>query len=119
MGEVYLAEDRKLNRRVALKILPAAVSGERKRLNRFLQEARLAANLNHPHICTIYEIDTASETPFLAMELVEGETLAEKIQAGTFDVHQILDVASQIADALDEAHRSNIIHRDIKSSNVI
>ena len=119
MGEVYLAEDTKLTRKVALKVLPAGVSGERKRVNRFLQEARLAANLNHPHICTIYEIDAGGETPFLAMELVEGETLAEKIRAGALDLHEILDFTSQIADALDEAHRGNIIHRDIKSSNVI
>lgn len=120
MGEVYLAEDTKLTRKVALKILPPDVSGERKRLNRFLQEARLAANLNHPHICTIYEIDADGETPFLAMELVEGETLAEKIiRAGSFDLHEILEIASQITDALDEAHRARIIHRDIKSSNVI
>jgi serine/threonine protein kinase len=119
MGEVYLAEDEKLTRKVALKILPAGVSGERKRLNRFLQEARLAANLNHPHICTVYEIDATGETPFLAMELVEGETLAETIHSGSLDLHQILDIASQIADALDEAHRNDIIHRDIKSSNII
>lgn len=120
MGEVYLAEDTKLTRRVALKILPAAAAAnERKRLNRFLQEARLAANLNHPHICTIYEIDAAAETPFLAMELVEGETLAEKIRLSSLDIHEILDIASQIADALDEAHRNRIIHRDIKSSNII
>ena len=119
MGEVYLAEDTKLTRKVALKVLPSEVSGERKRLNRFLQEARLAANLNHPHICTIYEIDAASEPPFLAMELVEGETLAERVSDGSLDLHEILNVASQIADALDEAHRNDIIHRDIKSSNVI
>ena len=119
MGEVYLAEDQKLARKVALKTLPAAVSGERRRLNRFLQEARLAANLNHPHICTIYEIDASADPPFLAMELVEGETLAEKIRAGALDLNDALDIASQIADALDEAHRADIIHRDIKSSNVI
>lgn len=119
MGEVYLAEDTKLTRRVALKILPPEMAGDRKRLNRFLQEARLAATLNHPHICTIYEINEAAETPFLAMELVEGETLAEKIRADELDLPQILEIAAQIADALDEAHRHDIIHRDIKSSNVI
>jgi eukaryotic-like serine/threonine-protein kinase len=119
MGEVYLAEDTKLARRIALKVLPADATGERKRLNRFLQEARLAANLNHPHICTIYEIDASGETPFLAMELVEGETLAEKIDSRSLQIHEILDITSQIADALTEAHGRNIIHRDIKSSNVI
>jgi eukaryotic-like serine/threonine-protein kinase len=119
MGEVYLAEDQKLNRKVALKILPAALSGDRKSLNRFLQEARLAANLNHPHICTIYEINESAETPFLAMELVDGETLADKLKTSPFDLSEVLNIASQIADALDEAHRSSIIHRDIKSLNVI
>ncbi len=119
MGEVYLAEDQKLNRRVALKILPAEVSGDRKSLNRFLQEARLAANLNHPHICTIYEINESAEMPFLAMELIEGETLADKIKTSPFDLSETLNIVSQIADALDEAHRNSIIHRDIKSSNII
>ncbi len=119
MGEVYLAEDTKLTRKVALKVLPAAVSAERKWLNRFLQEARLAANLNHPHICTIYEINESAETPFLAMELVEGETLSEKIHSKTLALPEILEIAAQIADALDEAHRRDIIHRDIKSSNFI
>ncbi|MBS1797660.1 MAG: protein kinase [Acidobacteria bacterium] len=119
MGEVYLAEDTKLARKVALKLLPPDVAGERRQLNRFLQEARLAANLNHPHICTIYEIDAAADPPFLAMELVAGETLAERIQAGSLDLPETLEIAAQIADALDEAHRRGIIHRDIKSSNVI
>ncbi len=119
MGEVYLAEDQKLSRRVALKVLPADFSGERKRINRFLQEARLAANLNHPHICTIYEINESTETPFLAMELIEGETLSEKIQGKSLDIREVSNIASQIADALDEAHRNGIIHRDIKSSNII
>lgn len=119
MGEVYLATDEKLNRRVALKILPPEVSAERKILNRFLQEARLAANLNHPHICTIYEVNAAAETPFLAMELVEGETLADKIKSQTLDLNETLTIVSQIADALDEAHRCGIVHRDIKSLNVI
>lgn len=119
MGEVYLAEDQKLNRKVALKILPAAVSSDRKSLNRFLQEARLAANLNHPHICTIYEINESAETPFLAMELIDGETLADKLKNAPLDLSEMVNIASQIADALDEAHRGSIIHRDIKSSNVI
>ncbi len=119
MGEVFLAEDSKLGRKVALKVLPREMAGDRRRLNRFLQEARLAANLNHPHICTIYEIDAESEPPFLAMELVEGETLAERIDQRSLSVDDVLNITTQIADALDEAHRTGVIHRDIKSSNII
>jgi Tol biopolymer transport system component/predicted Ser/Thr protein kinase len=120
MGEVYLAEDTRLNRKVALKILPADFASDRKRLHRFIQEARLAANLNHPNICTIYEISEKGETPFIAMEYVEGETLAERnAAANSTDFFETLSIFSQIADALDEAHRNGIIHRDIKSANII
>lgn len=119
MGEVYLAEDERLNRKIALKILPADVSNDRKKLNRFMQEARLVANLNHPNICTIYEVGETSETPFLAMELIEGETLTDKIKNNSLSLSEILQITTQIADALDEAHQNKIIHRDIKSSNVL
>lgn len=119
MGEVYLAEDERLNRKVALKILPESIKKDRKNLNRFLQEARLAANLNHPNICTIYEVSDTEDTPLLAMELVEGDTLAEKIRSNELELFDTLKIASQIADALDEAHKSNVIHRDIKASNII
>lgn len=119
MGEVYLAEDTRLNRKVALKILPADVAKDRKSLSRFLQEARLAANLNHPNICIIYEVNDSTEVPFISMEYVEGETLAQKIHTKSLNQAEILEITSQIADALDEAHKQGIIHRDIKSSNVI
>lgn len=119
MGEVYLAEDTRLNRKVALKVLPEEVAEDRKRLSRFLQEARLAANLNHPNICIIYEVDDSTETPFISMEYVEGETLARKIQNKSLDLAEILEITTHIADALDEAHRQGIIHRDIKSANII
>ncbi|HQU81540.1 MAG TPA: protein kinase [Pyrinomonadaceae bacterium] len=119
MGEVYLATDERLNRKIALKILPADVSNDRKKLNRFMQEARLVANLNHPNICTIYEVGETSETPFLAMELIEGETLTDKIKNSSLGLSEILQITTQIADALDEAHQNKIIHRDIKSSNVL
>lgn len=119
MGEVYLAEDTRLNRRVALKILPPDVAEDRKRLSRFLQEARLAANLNHPNICIIYEVNDSTETPFISMEYVEGETLAHKIQNKNLDLVEILEITTHIADALDEAHKQGIIHRDIKSANII
>src|SRR5262249_50292725 len=117
MGEVYLAEDTRLSRKVALKILPTEVAQDRKRLSRFLQEARLAANLNHPNICIIYEVNDSEEIPFIAMEYLEGETLAQKIQSNSLDLDEVIDYASQIADALDEAHHQGIIHRDIKSAN--
>lgn len=119
MGEVYLAEDTRLNRKVALKILSADLSSDRKHLSRFLQEARLAANLNHPNICVIYEVNDSEETPFIAMEYIEGETLAHKIQSDSLDLAQTIEIATQIADALDEAHHQGIIHRDIKSANII
>jgi eukaryotic-like serine/threonine-protein kinase len=125
MGEVYLAEDFKLGRKVALKVLPPDVARDRKRLTRFLQEARLAANLNHPNICVIYEVSgggggaETAEKPFIAMEFLEGETLAEKIRAGELSLAEILEIAVQIADALDEAHTRGVIHRDIKSANII
>ena len=119
MGEVYLAEDTRLNRKVALKILSADLSSDRKHLSRFLQEARLAANLNHPNICVIYQVNDSEETPFIAMEYIEGETLAHKIQSDSLDLAQTIEIATQIADALDEAHHQGIIHRDIKSANII
>lgn len=119
MGKVYQALDERLDRRVALKILPSEIASDRKRFNRFLQEARLAANLNHPNICTIYEVNETCETPFLTMELVEGDTLEEKIDRKSLDFREILRLAIQIADALDEAHQNGIIHRDIKASNII
>lgn len=119
MGEVYLVSDTKLNRKAALKILPVKFAVDRKHLNRFLQEARLAATLNHPNICTVYEIDERNEPPFIAMEYVEGVTLAEKVDSRQLETGEILEIAAEIADALDEAHRHGIIHRDIKSANII
>jgi serine/threonine protein kinase len=119
MGEVYLAEDTRLSRKVALKVLPAEFAQDRKRLSRFLQEARLAANLNHPNICIIYEVNDAEDVAFIAMEYLEGETLAQKVQNNDLDLERVIDYAAQIADALDEAHHQGIIHRDIKSANVI
>jgi serine/threonine protein kinase len=119
MGEVYLAEDTRLNRKVALKVLPENVARDRKRLSRFLQEARLAANLNHPNICVIYEVNDSAETPFIAMEYVEGETLLGRIQNNSLDLTEILEIITQITDALDEAHEQKIIHRDIKPANII
>ena len=119
MGEVYLAQDLKLNRQVALKVLPAEFCRDSRRLQRFVREARAASGLNHPNICTIYEINEECNPPFIAMEYIEGETLEKKIESKEFDLSATLGIALQIADALAEAHTNGIIHRDIKPANII
>lgn len=119
MGEVYLARDQKLNRRVALKVLPANLSAETEANQRLLREAQAAATLDHPHICAIYEIAEANGYSFIVMQYVEGETLAEKLGKEKLSIQKSLDLAIQIADALAEAHAHHIIHRDIKPANII
>ena len=119
MGEVYLAEDTKLKRRVALKVLPAALSDDKDRLRRFEQEARAASALNHPNILTIHEIGKADDTYFIVSEFVEGETLREKLRGRVLPLGETLDLGVQAASALAAAHASGIIHRDIKSENII
>jgi len=116
MGEVYLARDTKLNRNVALKVY---LSADRKSNQRLLREAQAAANLNHPNICPIHEISATEEFSFIVMQYVEGETLAAKIKSGNLDLKTSVNIAIQIADALDEAHSRNIIHHDIKPANII
>ena len=117
MGEVYLAEDSRLHRHVALKVINDSL-GNPQHLQRFLREAQAASALNHPHICTIYEINDQGYTPFIAMEYVDGETLDKKIKSG-LGSKQFLDIALQVADALAEAHAHDIVHRDIKPANII
>ena len=119
MGEVYLARDTQLDRDIALKILPPAVSGDQQRLHRFVQEARAAAALSHPNIAHIYEIGESEGAQFIAMEYVEGTALDKKIGSRPLVIGELLDIAIQIADALDEAHAKGITHRDIKSSNIM
>lgn len=118
MGVVYEAEDLTLGRRIALKFLPVDAAASQQSLDRFRQEARTASAINHEGICTIYEISEHNGQPFIAMELLEGESLAERMLARPFTNEQILDIAIQVADALDAAHRKGVIHRDIKPANI-
>ncbi len=119
MGEVYLAEDTKLNRRVALKLLPTSQSSDHNANRRLLREARAAAALDHPHICHIHEIAETDGRSFIVMQFCEGETLAEKLGRETLSLRETLDLSIQIADALANAHLHHVIHRDIKPANII
>ena len=123
MGVVYEAEDLNLGRKVALKFLPPQLSRDQTALDRFLLEARTASALNHPNICTIYAVEKATsegpeEQSFIAMELLEGQNLAQKFYSGPLPIDRLLDIAIQLADALDAAHAKGIIHRDIKPANI-
>ncbi|HEX5602535.1 MAG TPA: serine/threonine-protein kinase, partial [Pyrinomonadaceae bacterium] len=120
MGEVYLATDTILGRRVALKVLPTFVSKDPERLRRFTQEARAASRLSHPNVCVVHEIgETEDGRPFIAMEYVEGMTLRQRIRNQAMKLGDVLDIAIQIADGLTAAHEAGIVHRDIKPENII
>src|SRR5216684_2339935 len=119
MGEVYLAQDTKLDRKVALKILPAEVASDKQRMRRFVQEAKAAAALNHPNIAHVYEIGEADGVPFIAMEYVEGKTLREKIHRERTELRKLLKYLQQVADGLAKAHAAGIVHRDLKPDNVM
>jgi serine/threonine protein kinase len=116
MGEVYRATDTRLERVVAIKVLPDGITASPQTLERFQREARAASALNHPNICTIYDVGT--DPPFIAMELLEGETLQERLRRGLIEVPVLVDLAFVVADALDAAHGKGIVHRDIKPANV-
>jgi serine/threonine protein kinase len=115
MGEVYRARDTKLKRDVAIKILPDEFSRDPARVSRFQREAELLASLNHPNIAAIYDLQEANDTRFLVLELVEGTTLAERIQRGRISVEEALRIAQQIAEAFEAAHEKGVVHRDLKT----
>lgn len=119
MGEVFLAQDTKLNRKVALKILPSEFAEDKDRMSRFVREAKSASALNYPNIITINEIDESDGTHFIATEFIEGETLQKHLKDDNFSLKSVLDIATQIASALQIAHSAGIIHRDIKPDNVM
>src|SRR5262247_186458 len=118
MGEVYRARDTKLKRDVAVKILPDEFSRDADRVSRFQREAEVLASLNHPNIAAIYDLQEANGSRFLVLELIEGETLAERIARGSIPVEEALDIARHICEALEVAHEKGIVHRDLKPANV-
>ena len=118
MGEVFLAEDLNLGRKIALKVLPAGMASDPDRLARFQREARAIAALNHPHIVTLYAVEEEEGTHFLTMELVEGQSLDRGIPPGGLPLAQVFDIGIALADALAAAHEKGVIHRDVKPANV-
>ena len=118
MGEVFRALDTKLDREVAIKVLPEAFAEDPDRLSRFQREAKLLASLNHPNVASVFGVHRFEDTRFLAMELVQGEDLSERLRRGRLPVDEALDIARQIAEALEAAHDSGVIHRDLKPANI-
>jgi serine/threonine protein kinase len=119
MGEVFLAEDTRLGRKAAIKTLPAEMAADPSRRQRFVQEARAASALNHPHVCVVYDVgESADGLPFIAMEFVEGRTLDQVVKLGPLEISRVVELAVQVADALDAAHNRRIVHRDIKPANI-
>src|SRR5471032_2149590 len=119
MGEVYLAQDTKLDRKVALKILPADLAANQDRMRRFVQEAKAAAALNHPNIAHIYEIGESDGVNFIAMEFIDGVTLREKIHQEHTELRKLLRFLQHAAEGLAKAHAAGIVHRDLKPDNIM
>src|SRR5271167_3980515 len=118
MGEVYRARDTRLNRSVAIKVLPQSIAADAERMHRFEQEARSIAALNHPNILAIYDVGVQDGTSYLVMELLEGETLRERLNRGALPVRKAVETGTQIAYGLSAAHERGIIHRDLKPENI-
>jgi serine/threonine protein kinase len=119
MGEVYKARDTRLDRTVAIKVLPTHLAGRAELRERFEREAKTIASLNHPHICVLHDIGHQDGTDYLVMEYLEGETLAQRLVKGSLPLEQVLQFAIEISDALDKAHRKGITHRDLKPGNIM
>src|ERR1043166_4018901 len=119
MGEVYKAKDTRLGREVAVKVLPAHLTDDPDVKARFEREAHAISQLTHPHICTLYDVGNSAGVEYLVMELLEGQTLAERLEKGPVSTDSVLKLGGQIADALDRAHRAGIVHRDLKPGNVM
>ncbi|MDX1582479.1 MAG: serine/threonine-protein kinase, partial [Thermoanaerobaculia bacterium] len=119
MGEVWRAKDTRLDREVAIKVLPQGFAENEQFLQRFEREARAISSLNHPHICTLHDVGQEDGSHYLVMELIEGESLADRLKKGPLPLHEVLKYGRQIASALDAAHRKGVIHRDLKPGNVM
>src|ERR1039457_5332812 len=119
MGEVYRAVDTRLQRLVAVKVLPPGLASDADRLKRFEREARSASALNHPNIITILDVGSVDSTSFIAMELVDGKTLREALSAGPLPVRKVLEIGAQVASGLAAAHEASIVHRDLKPENIM
>src|SRR5512142_257579 len=119
MGEVYKAKDTRLDRDVAVKVLPAHLSDNVEFRQRFEREAKAISQLSHPHVCALYDVGRQEGVEYLVMELLEGQTLADRLERGALPLDQTLKVGVEIADALDKAHKRGIVHRDLKPGNVM
>src|SRR5215813_13371930 len=119
MGEVYRARDTRLERTVAIKVLPAHLSSDPVRKQRFEREAKTISSLNHPHICVLHDIGHQDGMDYLVMECVEGETLEKRLEKGPLPLEQVVKIGAEVADALDKAHRSGVVHRDLKPGNIM